>query len=143
MTPETSKLLFDAAVDARNNAYAIYSKFKVGAAALTEDGQIFTGCNIENASFGGTICAERVAISKAICAGYKKIKAILIVAEYHEPISPCGICRQVIAEFGSEALVLMANTKGQIQITSIDKLLPFQFVLPKNNPTEYNMATEE
>jgi len=127
---EIEQLLFDAAIEARKNAYAVYSGFKVGASVLTEDGQIFTGCNIENASFGATICAERVAIGAALSAGCRTIRTLLVVADYNQPISPCGICRQVIAEFGPEAVVLMANTKGQIQSTSIDQLLPLQFVLP-------------
>ncbi len=128
--PDPAKKLLNAALEARKQAYAPYSKFSVGAAVLTATGEMFTGCNVENASYGATMCAERVAIFKAISAGHKSIQALVVVAEQPEPIAPCGICRQVLAEFGQDAVVYMANTKGQIKTDSMRGLLPIAFVLP-------------
>jgi|SRR2546429_4875978 cytidine deaminase len=122
--------LISEARQARELAYADYSgNFKVGAAALTEEGEIFTGCNIENASFGATICAERVAVFKAVASGHRRIRAVAVIADTPDPISPCGICRQVIAEFGAEAEILMANTAGDTRVAGMQDLLPaaFQF----------------
>jgi len=125
------EVLLTAALQAREKAYAPYSNFPVGAALLTEDGQIFTGCNIENASYAATVCAERVAVFKAVSAGQKSIKVLCIVADLPQPIPPCGICRQVISEFGPNAEVVMANTKNQLQTTTMKELLPFAFELPE------------
>jgi len=122
--------LISEARKAREQAYAPYSdNFKVGAAALTEEGEIFTGCNIENASFGATICAERVAVFKAVASGHRKIRAVAVVAGTPDPISPCGICRQVIAEFGADAEILMANTAGDASVSNMQELLPLAFKL--------------
>jgi cytidine deaminase len=113
---------------AREQAYAPYSHdFKVGAAVLTEEGEIFTGCNIENASFGATICAERVAVFKAVASGHRSIRAVAVIADTPDPISPCGICRQVIAEFGADADILMANTAGDTRVSGMRELLPAAF----------------
>lgn len=126
---DTQQRLLSAAIDARKQAYAPYSGFEVGAAVLTESGEVYTGCNIENASYSATICAERVAVTKAICAGHRSITALALVADYPEPLSPCGICRQVLVEFGPEAEVIMANTKGKVRTTNMNELLPHAFVL--------------
>src|SRR3989304_6951189 len=107
----------------RKKAYAPYSNFKVGAAVLTIDGKIFTGCNVENSSYGLSICAERSAISNAISSGYKKFTKIAVVTDSEPPASPCGACRQVIFEFGDDIEVIMANLKGDIKIMKIDELL--------------------
>ena len=107
----------------RKKAYAPYSNFKVGAAVLTIDGKIFTGCNVENSSYGLSICAERSAISNAISSGYKKFTKIAVVTDSEPPASPCGACRQVIFEFGDDIEVIMANLKGDIRIARIDELL--------------------
>lgn len=116
------------AKNAREAAYAPYSgDFKVGAAVLTEDGEIFSGCNVENASFGATVCAERVAVFKAIAAGKRHIKALAVIAESPEPIPPCGICRQVIAEFGPKSEIVMANIAGEIKTANLQDLLPSIF----------------
>jgi cytidine deaminase len=131
LSPELAQRLLDAADEARKQAYAPYSKFAVGAAVTTEGGDIFTGCNIENASYGGTMCAERVAIFKAISAGHKTIQLVAVIANHSTPVPPCGICRQVIAEFGQEAIVLMANTKGLTRTASMKELLPYTFDLQK------------
>lgn len=117
--------LVAAASEARKQAYAAYSgDFKVGAALVTEDGSMFSGCNIENASLGATMCAERVAIFKAVCEGHRRIQAVAVVTQSREPAPPCGMCLQVISEFGYDADVIMANTAGDTQVSSIRELLP-------------------
>jgi cytidine deaminase len=120
--------LLKIANEARKHAYAPYSKdFKVGAAVLTEDGSIFPGCNVENSSFGATMCAERVAVFKAVCEGHRKIRAIAVIADDSQPIAPCGMCLQVISEFGQDADIIMANTKGDVELTNMKVLLPRNF----------------
>ncbi|MFZ2330596.1 MAG: cytidine deaminase [Atribacterota bacterium] len=119
--------LLDRAKEARLKAYAPYSKFRVGSAVLTDDGTIFTGCNIENVSLGLSICAERVAIFKAVADGYKNIKAIAIIGETKEPCSPCGACRQVMVEFSPNMDVIMSNLKNKIRIIEAIELLPDAF----------------
>lgn len=120
-----TKQLVEQAIKAREKAYVPYSKFQVGAALLTENDSLFLGCNIENASFGMTNCAERTAIFKAVSEGEQKIKAIAVVGDTEGPISPCGACRQVIAEFcETDTLIVLANLKGDMKETSINELLP-------------------
>jgi cytidine deaminase len=123
------KILIDAAKKVRNNAFAPYSKFKVGAAVLGSSGKIYSGCNVENASFGLTICGERNAIAAAIANGEKKVIAVAIVADTNDLTPPCGACRQVIYEFGKEAEIMLANLKGKRKIFKITDLLqePFSF----------------
>lgn len=116
--------LINKAKEARLKAYAPYSKFQVGSAVLTENDTIFTGCNIENVSLGLSICAERVAIFKAISSGFKSIKAIAIICDTEEPCSPCGACRQVMVEFSPEMEVIMVNHQNKIKITKAKELLP-------------------
>jgi len=111
----------------RKKAYTPYSKFKVGAAVLSADGKIFTGCNIENASFGMSVCAERVAIFKAISEGSTEFEAIAVIGDTDKPCSPCGACRQVISEFSENILLIMANLKGDVKIKKIRELLPEAF----------------
>ena len=120
-------MLLQVAKEAQKNAYARYSGITVGAAVLTEDGQIYTGCNVENISYGATMCAERVAVFKAVSEGYDKIIAIAVVADLPNPISPCGMCLQVLNEFGKNATVVMANTTGNMRLSSVEKLLPNAF----------------
>ena len=118
--------LIAAAKSAYENAYAPYSKFRVGAAMLLENGQIFSGCNVENASYGLTNCAERTAIFSAVAAlGGKqvRIRAMAVVNDREIACSPCGACRQVISEFGPDAEVFYLGPKG-IQHTSMRDLLP-------------------
>jgi len=119
--------LIQEAEKARKKAYTPYSKFKVGAAILCDDGKIFSGCNIENASFGLTLCAERVAIFKAISEGSTKFKAIAVIGNTNKPCSPCGACRQVISEFGEDIPLIMTNLKGEVRIKKIKELLPEAF----------------
>ncbi len=120
--------LISKATEARNYAYAPYSKYMVGAAVLTEKG-IYTGCNIENASFGGSVCAERVAVFKAISDGARHLFAMAIITDSAPPGSPCGICRQVMSEFGPSCSIIMANLKGDRKVYSLADLLPVQFSL--------------
>ena len=119
--------LINKAIEVRQYAYAPYSKFKVGAAVLTDSDTVYTGCNVENASYGGTICAERVAICCAVAAGEKNIKAIAIVFDEKILATPCGICRQFIFEFGNEIDVISANLKGEYEVKKISQLLPDGF----------------
>ncbi|MFZ7130736.1 MAG: cytidine deaminase [Eubacteriales bacterium] len=114
-------------IEAKESAYVPYSHFRVGSAVLTEDDKIYTGCNIENASFGATNCAERTAIFKAISEGTKKIKAIAISTDRKEFIYPCGICRQVIREFGEEVDIVLVDKEGNTIRTSIKELFPQSF----------------
>lgn len=107
-------------------AYAPYSKFPVGAALLAADGRVFTGCNVENASFGLTMCAERVAIGKAISEGVRHFTAVAIVAEKLKPCPPCGACRQVLAEFGPHLLVLLDQGSEPLEL-KMTEVLPFGF----------------
>ena len=124
---EEYKKLISKAKKARKKAYTPYSKFKVGAAVLSVDGKIFTGCNIENASFGLAVCAERVAIFKAISEGTTKFEAIAVIGDTDKPCSPCGACRQVISEFGEDIPLIMANLNGAVKIKKIKELLPEAF----------------
>ncbi len=122
------KELISAALRFREKAYVPYSSFKVGAAVLTEEGTIFGGCNIENASFGATNCAERTAIFKAVSEGYKSIKAIAIVGDMSTYTYPCGICRQVMAEFadGDIPVILIKNEKDYL-VKTLEEVLPGAF----------------
>lgn len=131
-----SKLLDDLvqrAKKVRKNAYAPYSKYKVGASLATKSGKVFDGCNVENASYGGTICAERGAIMQMIAAGETKPIAIAVVTQGKEPASPCGICRQVLAEFAPDlliALVGLGGKEGEVgTVVRLGELLPRQFRL--------------
>lgn len=126
---DIQKKLFDAACVAQKRAHAPYSHALIGAAVLMADGQIFSGCNVENASFGGTVCAERVAIFKAVSEGAKKdIKEVLVVSDAEKPWPPCGFCRQVIAEFGSEnTLIHTANLQGKMKTFKFGEIFPEAF----------------
>ncbi len=118
--------LINRALLAREKAYAPYSKFKVGAAVLGTSGRIYSGCNIENASYGLSNCAERTAIFNAIAEGETGIAAIAVAADTPEPVSPCGACRQVMAEFHIEKIILV-NLQGHQRIYTIEDLLPYSF----------------
>jgi cytidine deaminase len=115
--------LIQSAIAARQQAYAPYSNFQVGAALLAKDGRVFTGCNVENLSYGLTICAERNAVFAAVAAGAREFACIAIVADTREPISPCGACRQVMAEFG-DFKVVSATLDGNVFESTIAALLP-------------------
>lgn len=124
--------LLKAARGAMERAYAPYSRFPVGAAVLCEDGTVVTGCNVENASYGLSMCAERVAIFRAVAEGKRHFRLLAVMAQTEEPVSPCGACRQVMAElFDASTPVLLANTSGQTLRTTVAKLLPRPF-LPRH-----------
>lgn len=119
--------LMEQAKDAMKNAYVPYSKFPVGAAVQVED-EVYKGCNIENASYGLTNCAERTAIFKAVSEGNKKIDAIAVAADTEEPVSPCGACRQVMVEFcNPETKVYLTNITGEIKEYTVAEILPGAF----------------
>ncbi|MEW6026958.1 MAG: cytidine deaminase [Planctomycetota bacterium] len=132
-----TKLLIQAAKEAQKKAFAPYSRFKVGAALLTTDRKITLGANIENASYGLTVCAERVAIFKAVSEGYRNFKAIAITAQQTgrpadrqtEQPYPCGACLQVLAEFGTDLTVIIDGNKSKPTVTKLSKLLPKTFKL--------------
>ena len=117
------KELIRKAIEAQQKAYVPYSKFKVGAALVTEEGDVYTGCNIEIASYSPTICAERTAIFKAISEGAKKIKTIAVVGD-SDFTYPCGVCRQVIREFGKDATIIVANSEEDYKEYKLEDLLP-------------------
>ncbi|WP_374988108.1 cytidine deaminase [Priestia megaterium] len=122
------KQLIDEAIAASKQAHVPYSHFHVGAALLTTDGKIYRGCNIENASYGLANCAERTAIFKAVSEGDKQFSAIAVVGDTDGPISPCGACRQVLAEFCDDhTQIILANLKGDFMITNINEILPGYF----------------
>jgi len=119
--------LIEQAKEAMKNAYAPYSEFRVGAALLSSSGRIYSAGNIENASSGAGICAERAAIAKAIASGEREFEAIAVVGNVVEPISPCGICRQNLIEFGEDIVVIMGNTRGDALTATVADLLPRAF----------------
>ena len=123
----SEKELVEAARAVRENAYAPFSKFKVGAALETDDGQIIVGSNVESASYGLTVCAERVAVWNAISQGKRKIIKIAVVADTEELTPPCGVCRQIIWEFGGDIPVVFANLNGKVEIVQMKDLLPRAF----------------
>lgn len=123
----TDEQLVEVARKAREAAYVPYSRFPVGAALLTEDGTLYSGCNIENASFGLTTCGERTAIFKAVSDGHRRFATIAVIADTEGPCSPCGACRQVMSEFGPDARVILTNLHGNTLITSVRELLPGAF----------------
>jgi cytidine deaminase len=121
------KLLIKIAMEAREKSYSPYSNFKVGAAVYTKSGKIFTGCNIESASYTPTICAERVALSKSISEGYKDIEKIAVVGSDKKISFPCGVCRQFLREFGRDIKVICAKNIDQYEVHTLEELLPDSF----------------
>jgi len=122
------KALVKLAKEAKERAYAPYSKFKVGAAILTESGNVYCGVNIENASFGATNCAERTAVFTAVAKGERKIKMVAIASDSDDFIYPCGICRQVLSEFGDDSMeILCSNKAGECREFTLGELLPGAF----------------
>lgn len=118
------KELLECAGAARLRAYAPYSKFAVGAALLSKSGGVFTGCNVENISFGLTCCAERNAVFAAVAAGEREFAAIAVVADSKTPVTPCGACRQVLAEFAPDLEITCANLEGEVFHANLSELLP-------------------
>jgi cytidine deaminase len=122
-----SDALVAAARDARTHAVATYSGFRVGAALQTADGIVVTGCNIENASYGLTICAERVAVFKALSEGHRRFVRVAVVADTADPTPPCGACRQILWEFGGDLEVILANLTRVSAMHRMRDLLPYPF----------------
>jgi cytidine deaminase len=127
LSDEMIEKLVNSAKKARENAYAPYSKFKVGASVLAESGKIYVGCNVENASYGLTVCAERNAIFNAVVNGEKKILGIAIIADVSKPAPPCGACRQVMVEFAGDIPVILENMEQKREIIPLFELLPHRF----------------
>jgi cytidine deaminase len=123
----TDDELVAAAADVRERAYAPYSNFKVGAAVETDEGNIYTGCNVESASYGLTVCAERVAIWKGISRGEKRFGRIAVVVDTEELTPPCGVCRQIIWEFCGDVPVILSNLHGKSETVQMSELLPRAF----------------
>ncbi|HZK28333.1 MAG TPA: cytidine deaminase [Thermoclostridium sp.] len=120
--------LVEKALEARENAYVPYSNFRVGAAVKTQNEKVFTGCNVENSSYGAAICAERTAIVKAVSAGESEIIAIAITSDSNDLTYPCGICRQVLSEFANEnTKVICCNKNGEYKVYDMDEILPHAF----------------
>jgi len=120
------KILLETAKDIAKNSYSPYSNFRVGSALITKNGNIYKGVNVENRSYGATICAERNSIYQAICNSEKEFLAIAIIGlDSDEILTPCGICRQVISEFGLDIDIIMANKNMEYNIVKIKELLPF------------------
>ena len=119
--------LIEAALRVRGHAHAPFSEFEVGAALEGDDGQIYSGCNVENATYGLTICAERVAVFKAISEGARKFRRIAVVADTDTLTPPCGACRQILWEFCGDVQVILANLKGKTESLQLKDLLPRPF----------------
>lgn len=119
--------LIKLAIEAREKSYSPYSKFKVGAAVLTKSGKVFLGCNIENAGYTPTICAERVAVSKCVSEGYTDIEKIAVVGSDTKTSFPCGVCRQFMVEFGRELKVICAKNTESYEVYTLEQLLPNSF----------------
>jgi cytidine deaminase len=122
-----SAALVEAALAARQNAHAPYSKFLVGAAIESEDGRIFSGCNIENATYGLTVCAERVALWKAMSEGVRAFRRIAVAAGTESPTPPCGACRQLLWEFCGDIDIVLSNLHGRVETMRLKDLLPRPF----------------
>jgi cytidine deaminase len=123
----TWERLAEAALEVRDNAYAPYSKFPVGAALLCDDGTIVRGCNMENAAIGDTICAERTAIGQAISEGHRSFRALAVATDLTPPGAPCGSCRQVLSEFCEKLPILLVNPNGERTLVALTDLLPHSF----------------
>ncbi len=125
----TNEMLVKIADEAKEMAYTPFSGFKVGAALLGKSGKVYTGCNVENSSYGATNCAERTAIFKAISEGEREFDKIAIMSSSGDITSPCGICRQVIFEFMSEGEVILGKQNGDIEVYAVSEMLPLGFKL--------------
>lgn len=135
LTEQHIQTLIDAAIKARQHAYVPYSSFAVGAAILLTDGEIVSGCNVENASYGLCNCAERTAVFSAVARGHQQFLAVAVAADTSEPVSPCGACRQVLAEFcDAHTRILLSNLASDVHECTIDELLPGAFAARDMTP---------
>lgn len=130
--------LIEMALLARERAYAPYSGFRVGAALLSTSGKVYTGCNVENASYGLTICAERTAVVKAVSEGERSFSALALVGSQKGFVYPCGACLQVLAEFAPTLQIISVDAHGNSRLTSLDVLLPEAFALNNGEGTDGN-----
>ena len=130
MNDELVEVLIESARAVRDNAYAPYSAFRVGAAVISESGKIYVGCNVESASYGATLCAERAALAQMIAAGEHRVVTVAVFVDGAEPAMPCGICRQWISELGPHAEIVSA-TPERVKRTTIEQLMPDPFVLKR------------
>ncbi len=126
---EENIMLIEKAMEARKNSYSPHSKFKVGAALITTNNKIYTGCNIENASYGATVCAERTAVFKAVSEGDKNFRKIAIVSDLNDLTYPCGICLQVLSEFMPEGEIILEDKDKNILVYKVSELQPYAFCL--------------
>lgn len=125
---EEVRELYKMALLAREKSYSPYSGYKVGSAIRTSDGKIYTGCNVENSSYGATVCAERTAIQKAVSErGFIQVTEVMVLTQADPPWPPCGMCRQVIAEFGKDVTIYTANLQGKMLTFSLKEILPHSF----------------
>ncbi len=127
--PLSDDQLIKRARDAQKQAYVPYSRFHVGAVLLTEDDQIFSGCNVENATFGATICAERTAVFSAVCHGARRFTKIVIVSDDEDPVMPCGTCRSVLFEFSPDMEIIAVGSSGKVEKIQLSQLYPKGFRL--------------
>lgn len=128
-----NKKLIQEAKKARGNAYAPYSKFKVGAALLSKKDKVYIGANVENSSYGLSMCAERVALFGAVSSGEKEFSKLAIVADTKEPVTPCGACRQILLEFCDDLEIISATIKGKVKRYTLKELYPFPFKVNLKN----------
>ena len=124
---ELDRLLLTQAILAMNYSYCPYSDFPVGAALLSKTGQLFLGCNVENASYGGTICAERTAVVKAVSEGFREFDTVAVVCQKNKDAWPCGFCRQFLSEFGADLRIIVEGSSGTVEVMSMSDLLPRMF----------------
>ncbi|KAF9946494.1 hypothetical protein BGZ72_000277 [Mortierella alpina] len=134
--------LITQSLDARENSYSPYSKFRVGAALRTIEGKVYQGCNVENASYGGAICAERTAFVKAVSEGHRRFVAIAVSCDFNNFISPCGICRQFMNEFGKSLEIFFVNNDRTYKRAILEDLLPFSFG-PEDLPDDITDSVPE